>query len=110
MEENGQHKNGKKPEKEKEHAGEFPKPEFSGFITGLYTQTLLTMGLVEDPNSGEKKANLKEAQFLIDTIGMIETKTLGNLTDQEASYLKGVLNDLRIRYVEATRKKDVDAN
>ncbi len=83
---------------------EFPKPEFNSFVTGLYTQTLLAMGVVENPRSGEKQINLNEAQFLIDTIGMLEVKTSGNLSEQEAAYLKDVLGDLRMRYVNAARK------
>ncbi len=83
---------------------QFPTPEFSGFITGLYTQTLLAMGAVENPATGEKEVRLKEAQFLIDTIGMLELKTRGNLSDQEAGYLQDILNDLRMRYVSAAKK------
>ncbi len=79
-------------------------PDFSGFIAGLYTQTLLSMGLIGDPRTGEKRVELKEAQFLIDTIGMLEQKTRGNLSEQEAGYMQGILNDLRMRYVNAVRK------
>ena len=102
-------------EKEKEQAsrkarsdekeGGTSKPDFNGFVTGLYSQTLLTMGVVESPDGGEKKTDLNEAQFLIDTLGMLERKTSGNLTEEEENYLRHVLNDLRMRYVEAARKE-----
>jgi len=78
-------------------------PDFNSFITGLYTQTLSAMGLLENPQTGEKRISLNEAQFLIDTIGMLEEKTRGNLTEQEAGYLQEVLNDLRMRYVKAAQ-------
>jgi len=85
--------------------GEQETPDFTGLITGLYTQTLMNMGLIEDPRAGKTNMDLKNAQFMIDTIAMLEDKTSSNLTDQETDYIKGVLSDLRMRYVEAARQK-----
>ena len=39
------------------------------------------------------------AQTLIDTLGMLQDKTRGNLDDDEHRLLEGVLAELRIRFV-----------
>ena len=73
------------------------------FLAGLYTQTLMALGLVESPVSGKKEARLEEAQYLIDTIKMLQEKTKGNLTQEESTYLENLLYDLRMRYIEASK-------
>ena len=81
--------------------GELPEADFRIFLAGLYTQTLVALGEVDSPLSQKKEQNLREAQYLIDTISMLKDKTEGNLTKDEESYLDGLLHDLRMRYVGA---------
>ena len=86
-------------------AGRGPLPEASleVFIAGLATQTLVALGDLPHSTTGKAEADLEEASYLIDTIGMLEGKTRGNLTPRESSYIKNILTDLRIRYVNATQ-------
>jgi hypothetical protein len=42
------------------------------------------------------------AKQTIDLIGMLEEKTKGNLTPDEAKLIENILFDLRMRYVKAT--------
>lgn len=74
---------------------------FPSFLAGLYTQTLASLGEVENPMTGEREKDLAQAQYLIDTIGMLQKKTEGNLEGQEKQYLMNLLQDLRMRYVRA---------
>ena len=80
---------------------ELPAPDFRVFVAGLYTQTLMALGEVENPVTKEKGRDLSEAQYLIDTIDMLRLKTQGNLSSEEEGYLSSLLNDLRMRYVDA---------
>ena len=82
-------------------AKEVPEPDFRVFVAGLYTQTLMSLGEVENPLTHKSEKNLPEAQFLIDTIDMLKQKTEGNLSSEEESYLVSLLHDLRMRYVRA---------
>ena len=52
--------------------------------------------------SGERVAepNLALARQTIDTLAMLETKTQGNLEQEEARLLEGLLYELRMRFVE----------
>ncbi len=78
---------------------QMPEPTIQVFMAGLYTQTLMAMGALENPLTGEKTTDLPEAEYLIDTIAMLRDKTRGNLSEEEESYVEGLLYDLRMRYV-----------
>jgi hypothetical protein len=77
---------------------------FAGFVAGLYTQTLMALGELEDPRLGRREHRPAEAVLLIDTLAMLKDKTDGNLTDEEADYLQRLLTDLRMRYVDASSR------
>jgi hypothetical protein len=82
------------------------KPTLPVLINSLATQVFVSLGLVEDPISGKKRRSLEQAKFSIDLLDVLSEKTQGNLTQQEDRYLQGVLHELRMRYVEATRQPD----
>ena len=46
--------------------------------------------------------SLRTAKHWIDVLGMLEEKTHGNLDQQEAQALEGLLADLRMQYVSFT--------
>jgi hypothetical protein len=87
------------PEEEKE---EFQLPEinFATFIFSLNSSALIQLGIIEDPATGKKGKNLALAKQTIDVLGMLEEKTRGNLTEDEAIMMKNILYDLRILYVK----------
>jgi hypothetical protein len=76
---------------------------FAGFIVGLSTQALVQLGEIQDPGfSGD--VDLNGAQQLIDIIGMLQQKTRGNLDKHEQDLLESVLFELRVKYVERSRR------
>jgi hypothetical protein len=88
-------------QKRREAAGQppLPEPSIQVFTAGLYTQTLIALGELEHPATGERTQNLTEAQYLIDTIAMLQQKMAGNLEPDEQTYVQNVLTDLRMRFV-----------
>jgi len=78
---------------------ELPPIDFGTFVLSLASSALVHLGEVEDPESGEKKRNLPLARQTIDLLGMLQEKTKGNLTRDEAHYLESILYDLRMRCV-----------
>ena len=48
------------------------------------------------------RAGLASARQLIDTMGMLEQKTKGNLTEEEQQFLESALSDLRIEFVRTS--------
>ncbi|MFO8007837.1 MAG: DUF1844 domain-containing protein [Candidatus Brocadiia bacterium] len=81
--------------------GPLPEPSIPIFLAGLYTQTLVELGELENPASGKREQRLEEAEYLIDTISLLRDKMEGNLDDEEQAYVQNVLTDLRMRYVSA---------
>ena len=81
---------------------EFKLPEinFATFIFSLNSSVLLQLGIIEDPETGKKVKNLPLAKQTIDILGMLEEKTKGNLTEDEAAMLKHILYELRMLYVK----------
>lgn len=76
-----------------------PKIDFSTFIFSLNSSALVHLGMISEPGSDKKIKNLPLAKQTIDMLGMIDEKTKGNLTDEEANMLKNILHDLRLMYV-----------
>jgi len=74
---------------------------FSTHVLSLNAATLLQLGLMEAPDGEAIERDLEAAKHLIDTLAVLERKTRGNLTDEEAKLLTTVLYELRLRYVEA---------
>ena len=86
-------------------AGSIPEASFLSFISGLAAQTLMQLGEIENPLEKKKVVNIRAARYSIDLLGILQEKTQGRLTDEEASYLDGVLHDLRLRFVTKTRTR-----
>lgn len=89
------------------HAVQAPLPEinFSTFVISLSTQALMHLGEIANPLSGNEERDVSVAKQMIDIVGMLQEKTRGNLTGGEAQLIEEILFDLRMKYVEAVKKK-----
>ena len=81
-----------------------PPIDFVTFVLSLSAQALLHLG-VAVPGGPEPMLDLTLAKQTVDILGMLEQKTHGNLSGEEERILTQVLTDLRLRYVEAAKKK-----
>lgn len=91
---------------EREQKSSVPLPEvaFSTFILSLSSSALLHLGDISDPVSQTTNTDLPMAKHIIDTIGMLQEKTQGNLDSEEERLVKTLLYDLRLRYVQKCSK------
>jgi len=80
-----------------------PKIDFATFIFSLNSSALVHLGQIADPGSGQTTRNLPLAKQTIDLMAMLEEKTSGNLTDEEAGMLKNLLYELRLIYVRESQ-------
>ncbi len=91
-------------EKRAPDAGPPPPAEFSSLVASLAAGALMALGA--DPE-GEEKAgppDLDRAKFAIDLLDVLSAKTKGNLDPGEARHLAAVLHQLRLAFVEASRR------
>lgn len=80
--------------------GQIPPADFNTLVSSIATQALFSMGAMPDPQTGQRYTNLDYARHHIDTLGVIEEKTKGNLTDEERKTLSSTLYELRQSYVQ----------
>ncbi|MDA7908876.1 DUF1844 domain-containing protein [bacterium] len=93
---------GSEPESEgeaEEHA--LPPASFMVLMSTLATQAMAAMGLIPDPMTGQPSVNLPMAKHFIDLLGMLQEKTQGNLTEEEANHLRDGLHQLRMIFVSS---------
>jgi hypothetical protein len=85
-----------------------PRPaiDFYTFILSLGSSVLIHLGDAPHPETGKPaEKNLALAQQSIEILALLEQKTRGNLSDEEAKLLDQLLLDLKLRYVEASKRK-----
>jgi hypothetical protein len=84
---------------------ELPEINFSTFIISLSTQALMHLGEIPNPLSGKSETDIPVAKQTIDILAMLHAKTRGNRDASEERLMEDVLFDLRMKYVEAVKKK-----
>lgn len=77
-----------------------PPASFATFIQGLASQCLIALGDAKNPFTGKQEKDLAQAKYSIDLLQVLEEKTKGNLTEDEATLLNGLLYQMRMRYVQ----------
>lgn len=82
-----------------EPAGEIPPASFLSLLSMLGAQAMTGLGLIPDPFEGKPVLNRPLAKHWIDTLGVLQEKTQGNLSEEEAGHLRDALHQLRMVYV-----------
>ena len=75
---------------------------FIEFVVMHAQNAALFLGQIPNPRTGEAEVNLDLARMFIDQLAMIQEKTRGNLTSEEAKVLSNALSNLQMAYVEAS--------
>ncbi len=82
-----------------------PEINFSAFVISLSTQALMHLGEIANPINEKDEVDVPLAKQMIDIIGMLRDKTRGNLNASEDRLMEDILFDLRMKYVEAVKKR-----
>jgi len=70
------------------------------FLSSLSMQAMMALGELPVPGTDQCHEELDQARYLIDTLGMLQEKTRGNLTAEESQVLENALYELRLRYAQ----------
>jgi hypothetical protein len=76
---------------------------FIEFVMMQAQNAALFLGQIPNPKTGEGEVNLELAKMFIDQLAMIQEKTRGNLTNEEATVLRNTLSNLQMVYVEVAQ-------
>ncbi len=79
---------------------------FSQLVFSLQMGAMQQMGKVASPITGKIERDIEMAKASIDMLSMVEAKTKGNLSDEEAKFLSHALYELRMNYVDESKKGD----
>jgi Domain of unknown function (DUF1844) len=74
---------------------------FERFLVSLYMTAMLQLGMMHE-EGGQPRIDLLGARQTIDTLGVLQEKTKGNLSSREENVLQNCLYELRMSYVEVT--------
>lgn len=80
--------------------GPLPPADFHALTGMLVQQAIMGLGVLADRKTGGVIVDLEGSRYAIDLLEVLEQKTKGNLTDEEAKELRQLLSELRTRFVQ----------
>ncbi len=72
----------------------------STLILSIGSSAAMAMGLAPNPQNGKVEKNLEIAKFNIDLLLVLQSKTQKNLSTDEDAFLKKVISDLQLKFVQ----------
>jgi Domain of unknown function (DUF1844) len=86
-------------------SGEKSTSLFFSLIMTFQAAAMQQMGKIKNPLSDKIERDLQQAQLSIDILDMLQEKTRGNLSEEENKLLKGILQELKLNYVDEMAKE-----
>lgn len=80
-----------------------PRTAFGGLVGWIATNAYAALGLLSDAG-GRAHRDLAAAKQMIDWLATLEQKTRGNLSFEETDFLSRALYELRLAFVEMSRR------
>ena len=75
---------------------------FVEFVMMHAQNAALFLGQIPNPQTGKGEVNLELARMFIDQLAMVQEKTRGNLTNEEAAVLRNAISNLQMAFVEVS--------
>lgn len=72
----------------------------SMLVMSVASGAAMALGLAPDPQTQQVKVDRNMARFNIDLLLVLQTKTKGNLTDDEERLLTSLVNDLQMKFLQ----------
>jgi len=80
-------------------AQSLPPASFEMLVSTFASEALIALGQVPNPMNNEYTISFEHARYTIDMLQVLEDKTKGNLSTEEAAMLEGLLHQLRMAFV-----------
>jgi hypothetical protein len=78
-------------------------PTFLDLVGTLQLGAMLHLGMIQGPDGRQSPVNLPAAKDSIDMLGLLQEKTKGNLSPEEADVLSEGLYHIRMAYMAALK-------
>ena len=79
---------------------------FFQLVLSLQVSAMQLMGKIASPITGKVERDLGQAKVSIDMLEMLSIKTKNNLSPEEDRFLSNILFELRMNYVDESKKPD----
>ncbi len=73
-----------------------PPATFEFLVHTLFTQALMALGRIPNPITKQSHVNMAAARHFVDMLALLERKTAGNLSADEARILEEIQHQLRM--------------
>lgn len=83
---------------------QMPKADFLTHCASVATQAMIFMGAMRHPMTGEVEFDPMQARYLIDTLSMLQERTKGNLSAEEAKAVEEMLGELKMVWVQVIQE------
>ena len=83
---------------------------FFSLLAMLQGTAMQAMGKIVNPITQKVERNLEQSKLFIDMLVMLQEKTKSNLSDEESEYLDHILYELRMNFVEESKKGDDESS
>ena len=84
--------------------GEMVAPKFLDLVESLQMGVMANLGMIQKSDGKRTPVNLKEAQNIIDILGILQEKTKGNLDEKEEGILREGLYHLRMAFITVQKQ------
>src|SRR5204863_8043599 len=78
---------------------------FIEFVMMQAQNAALFLGQIPNPQTGQGEVNLELAKMFIDQLAMIQEKTRGNLSQEEANVIRTALANLQMAFGEVSQEQ-----
>lgn len=73
--------------------------DFTTIIRSYEFEGMIALGKLPNPMSGETGLSIDHAQYVIDLLTVLKSKTVNNLNDEEKRALDFILSNLQLNFV-----------
>jgi hypothetical protein len=83
---------------------------FTQLIAIFHSSAMVALGKLKNPATDKVERNLEQARQSIEILEMLRDKTRGNLSANEQRMLDSSLTDLRLNFIDESRKETAGSN
>ncbi len=76
-----------------------PPASFEMLVTTFASEAMVALGQLPNPFTNEHSISWEHARYTIDMLQVLQDKTKGNLSPEEAGMLETILHQLRLAFV-----------
>ena len=91
-------------EQEQQSSAKLPPADFAGLVSMLATQAFFALGVIRTKEDEHRDPDFMLAKYNIDMLEVLQDRTKGNLTEEEAKLLENYLEQARMAFVKLSEK------